>query len=176
MNFVRRSLTYCSMAFLWKKSETSATSEKIIRTFISEKLYFCASNLDRIIFSNVHRLPRKTSAISSSTSVTAPSIVVKFLTMKDRTSILNLASHARQIYSITKHLPLAMQINDVLSSKLKINSTKKEANQVENCRHRLQTLFQDRNQGGAGGGEAPLEKFFAPPWKNVLDIVWNYWT
>jgi len=138
-----------------KKNETSATSEKIIRTFISEKLYFCASNLDRIIFSNVHRLPRKTSAISSSTSVTAPSIVVKFLTMKDRTSILNLASHARQIYSITKHLPSAMQINDVLSSKLKINSTKKEANQVENCRHRLQTLFQDRNQGGAGGGEAP---------------------
>jgi len=41
------------------KNETSETSEKIIRTFISEKLHFSASNLDRIIFSNVHRLPRK---------------------------------------------------------------------------------------------------------------------
>jgi len=41
----------------------------------SEKLHFSASNLDRIIFSNVHRLPRKTSAITSS-SVTAPPIVV----------------------------------------------------------------------------------------------------
>ena len=91
-----------------EKSETSETSEKIIRTFISEKLRFSASNLDRIIFSNVHRLPRKTSAITSS-SVTAPPIVVKFVTMKDRNSILNLASHARQFEcSITKHLPLAM--------------------------------------------------------------------
>jgi len=91
-----------------EKSETSETSEKIIHTFISEKLHFSASNLDRIIFSNVHLLPRKTSANTSS-SVTAPPIVVKFVTMKDRNSILNLASHARQFEcSITKHLPLAM--------------------------------------------------------------------
>ena len=92
-------------------NEKSETSEKIIRTFISEKLHFSASNLDRIIFSNVHRLPHKTSAIASSTSVTAPPIVVNFLTIEDRNSILNLASHARQFKcSITKHLPLAMQI------------------------------------------------------------------
>jgi len=92
-----------------EKSETVETSEKIIRTFISEKLHFAASNLDRIKFSNAHRLPRKTSAIASSTSVIAPPIVVKFLT-KDRNSILNLAPHARQFKcSITKHLPLVMQ-------------------------------------------------------------------
>ena len=91
-------------------NEKSETSEKIIHTFISVKLHFSASNLDRIIFSNVHRLPRKTSAITSS-SVNAPPIVVKFVTMKDRNSIFNLASHARQFKgSITKHLPLAMQI------------------------------------------------------------------
>ena len=101
-----------------EKSETSETSEKIILTFISEKLHFSASNLDRIIFSNVHRLPRKNvhrlprkNAITSSSSVTAPPIVVKFVTMKDRNSNFNLASHARQFKcSITKHLPLAMQI------------------------------------------------------------------
>jgi len=34
-------------------NEKSETSEKIIRTFISEKLHFSASNLDRIIFLNV---------------------------------------------------------------------------------------------------------------------------
>jgi len=28
---------------------------------------------------------------------------------------------------------------------------------------------------GAQGGEAPCE-IFLPPWKNVLDIVQNYWT
>jgi len=95
-----------------EKSETSETSENIIRTFISEKLHFSAWNLGRIIFSNVHRLPRKTtSAITSSSSATAPPIVVKFVTMKDRNSIFNLASHVRQFEcSITKYLPLAMQI------------------------------------------------------------------
>jgi len=31
--------------------------------------------------------------------------------------------------------------------------------------------MQARNQEG----EAPL-KIFRLPWKNVLDIVWNYWT
>jgi len=94
-----------------EKNKTSENSEKIIRTFISEKLHFVSSNLNRIVFSNVHRLPRKTSAITSSSSVTAPPIVVKFVTMKDRNSIFNLASHARQFKcSITKHLPLAMQI------------------------------------------------------------------
>jgi len=92
-------------------NEKRVTSEKIIRRFISEKLHFSASNLDRIIFSNVHRLPPKTSAITSSSSVTAPPIVMKFVTMKDRNSIFNLASHARQFKcSRTKHLPLAMQI------------------------------------------------------------------
>jgi len=75
--------------------EKSETSEKIIRTFISDNLHFSASNLDRIIFSNVHRFPRKTSAIASSTAATTPHIV-KVLTMEDRNSILNLASHARQ--------------------------------------------------------------------------------
>ena len=109
-----------------EKSETSETSEKIILTFISEKLHFSASNLDRIIFSNVHRLPQKTSAIASSSSVTAPPIVVKFVTMKDRNSIFNLASHARQFKcSITKHLQC--RFNDVLSSKLQINFTSKES-------------------------------------------------
>jgi len=78
--------------------EKSETSEKIIRTFISEKLQISASNFDRIIFSNVHSLPRKTSAIASS-SVTAPPIIVKFPTMKDRNSILNLPFHARQFKS-----------------------------------------------------------------------------
>jgi len=33
---------------------------------------------------------------------------------------------------------------------------------------------QARDQG-AQGGRRPL-KFFSLPWKNVLDIVWNYWT
>jgi len=49
--------------------EKSGTSENIIRTFISEKLHFSASNLDRIIFSNVHRIPQNTSTIASSVSV-----------------------------------------------------------------------------------------------------------
>jgi len=62
-----------------EKSEISGTSEKILHTFIFEKLHFCTSNLDRIIFWNVHRLPRKTSAIASSSSATAPPIVVKSL-------------------------------------------------------------------------------------------------
>ena len=92
------------------KSENSETYENTIRAFTSEKLHFSASNLDRIIFSNVHSFPRKTSTIASSTYVTASPIVVKLLNMKDRNSILNLASHARQFKcSITKHLPLAMQ-------------------------------------------------------------------
>jgi len=38
-------------------------------------------------------LPLKTSPIASSTSATVPPIVVKFLNMKDRNSILKLASH-----------------------------------------------------------------------------------
>ena len=93
-----------------EKIETSETSEKIICTFISEQLHFSTSNLDRIIFSKVHRLPGKTCANASSTSAAAPCTVVKFLTMKDRNSILNLAFLARQFKrSITKHLPLSMQ-------------------------------------------------------------------
>jgi len=30
---------------------------------------------------------------------------------------------------------------------------------------------QTRNQGG----EAPLQNL-SPPWKNVLHIIWSYWT
>jgi len=124
--------------------EKSEISENIIRTFISEKLPFSTSNLDRIIFSSVHRLPRKPLlAIASSTSATAPPIVVKFLTMKHRNFILNVASHASQFKcSITKHLPLAMQIQrrTLLSTANKLKQTRK-ANPVENCRHRLQTLL-----------------------------------
>jgi len=78
-----------------EKSETSETSEKMIHTVISKKLHFSASNLNRIIFSNVHRLPLKTSTIASSTSATAPALIVKFLAMKDRSYILKLASHSR---------------------------------------------------------------------------------
>jgi len=63
--------------------ETSETSKKIVRSFISNKLRFFASNFSRIIFLNVHLLPGKASAIASTTSAVAPSIV-KFLTMNDR--------------------------------------------------------------------------------------------
>jgi len=55
--------------------------------------------------------------------------------MKDRNSILNLASHARQFKcSITKHLQLSTQTRTLL------NTANKEANPAELCRHRLQTL------------------------------------
>jgi len=93
------------------------------------KLHFSASNLDRIIFSNVHRLPRKSSATASSTSATASPIVVKCLTMKDRNSILNQASHARQFKNIALQSTFHWQcrLNDVLSSILQIHFTNKES-------------------------------------------------
>ena len=33
-----------------------------------------------------------------------------------------------------------------------------------------------RGQARSQGGRSPPKKFFAPPWKNVLNVVWNYWT
>jgi len=40
----------------------------------------------------------------------------------------------------------------------------------------MKRYMQARNQvGRRERGESPLENFL-PPWKNVLDIVWNYWT
>ena len=66
--------------------ETPEQSEDVVRSFLTTSLQFPESDLAKISFANVHRLPKHTSALqSSSTSYSQPpEIVVKFSKMKDR--------------------------------------------------------------------------------------------
>ena len=50
------------------------------------------------------------------------------------------------------------------------STTQKRQKLVTKLHHK-----QARNQGRREG-EAPLENFSPPPWRNVLDVVKNYWT
>jgi len=67
--------------------ETPEQSEDVVRSFLTTSLRFPESDLAKI--SNVHCLPKHTSAIqSSNTSYSQPpAIVVKFVKMKDRNMI-----------------------------------------------------------------------------------------
>ena len=92
--------------------ETPDQSENVIRSFLTNSLRCSESDLAKISFANVHRLPKHKSALqpSSPTSSQAPAIVVKFVKMKDKNMISKLAPRARQFRkNITKHLPRSMQ-------------------------------------------------------------------
>jgi len=92
--------------------ETLEQSEDVVHSFLTTSLRFPESDLAKISFANVHRLPKHTSALQScSTSYPQlPAIVVRFLKMKDRNMISKLAARARQFKkNITKHLPRSMQ-------------------------------------------------------------------
>nr|CAB3263741.1 mediator of RNA polymerase II transcription subunit 30-like [Phallusia mammillata] len=94
-------------------NESPDQTEHIVRTFLTDKLQYPHSDLTKIEFSNVHRLPRR----SSSTANTGPSdllksapIAVKFIKMSDKRKIHSLAGRARSYNAnITRHLPTSMQ-------------------------------------------------------------------
>jgi len=93
-------------------TENSDESESVVRSFLVKDLKFPQSEVDRMHFANVHRLPRRVDATHSSTDSThtSPPIVVKLCKMKDKFNILKLAPRARHFKcNITKHLPLSMQ-------------------------------------------------------------------
>ena len=116
MNGVQGDLTYCSMVFLWKKKvKLVRPPKRLYIHFRNIALFRVKSRPNHILESSSpsteNLCDEAFSAIASSTSATAPTIVVKFLTMKNRNSILNLAFHARQFKcSMTKDLPVVMHI------------------------------------------------------------------
>jgi len=93
--------------------ELQEHTEHLVRSFITNTLRFPPAEMEKMQFSNVHRLPKRVSAVESRNNdraKLAPSIVVKFSQMKDKTSILRLAPSARKFNAaITRHLHLAFQ-------------------------------------------------------------------
>ena len=51
-------------------TENSDESESVVRWFLVKDLKFAQSEVDRMHFANVHRLPRRVDATHSSTTVT----------------------------------------------------------------------------------------------------------
>jgi len=97
---------------LESSEETPEQTEHVISSFLTNSLRRSESDLAKILFANIHRLPKHKSALqpSSSLSSQAPAIVVKFVKMKDKHMILKLAPRARQFKkNITRHLPRSMQ-------------------------------------------------------------------
>jgi len=93
-------------------TENSDESESVVRSFLVKDLKFPQSEVERMHFANVHRLPRRVDATHSSTNSahTSPPIVVKLCKMKDKFNILKLDPRAREFKcNITKHLPLSIQ-------------------------------------------------------------------
>ena len=74
-------------------TENLDESEGVVRSFLVKDLKFPQSEVDRMHFANVHRLPRRVDATHSSTNSThtSPQIVVKLCKMKDKFTILKLA-------------------------------------------------------------------------------------
>ena len=66
-------------------NENSDESESVVRSFLVNDLKFPQSEIDRMHFANVHRLPRRVDATHSSTNSThsSPPIVVKHCKMKN---------------------------------------------------------------------------------------------
>ena len=94
-----------------KQQESMEESEQVVRTFLSKKLRFPLSKLDKVQFAHAHRLKRKPSTAEPASGPTksSPPIVVKFCKMADRNAVLALASQARQFdCGITNHLPVSM--------------------------------------------------------------------
>ena len=90
--------------------ETPEQSEDVVRSFLTT-LRFPESDLAKISFANVHRLPKRISALQSSSTSSShpPAIVVKFVRNKDR-NMVQLAASARHFKeNITKHLARSMQ-------------------------------------------------------------------
>jgi len=85
--------------------------EHLVRSFITNSLRFPPTEMAKMQFSNVHRLPKRVSSVESRNTNRAKlalPIVVKFSQMKDKSSILRLAPFARKFNAaITRHLPLA---------------------------------------------------------------------
>lgn len=95
-----------------QSQETAKETEVVVRSFLTETLRFPSSSLESIKFANIHRLPRRTSAIQSSSNEASkpPAIVIKFGTMRDKREIESLSASARSFgANITRHLPISMQ-------------------------------------------------------------------
>jgi len=98
--------------------------EHLVRSFITNALRFPPAEMEKMQFSNVHRLSKRVSSVESRNNdraKLAPPIVVKFSQMKDKNSILRLAPSARKFNAaITRHLPLAFhQQREALLEKAK---------------------------------------------------------
>lgn len=94
-------------------NESAEETENVFRAFVADTLRFPSSSLEKIKCANIHRLPRRnsTEATTSGQTKKPPPIVVKFVNMCDKRAISALASRARTFNaSITRHLPISMQI------------------------------------------------------------------
>jgi len=69
--------------------ENPDESEGVVRSFLVKDLKFLQSEVNRMHFANVHRLPRHVDAMRSSTNSTHtnPPIVVQLSKMKDKFTI-----------------------------------------------------------------------------------------
>jgi len=96
--------------------------------------------MEKMQFWNVHRLPKRVSAVESRNNDRAKLAppIVKFSQMKDKNSILRLALSARKFNAaITRHLPLAFQQQrKALLEKAKTVQSQEE-NTLDNSRFRI---------------------------------------
>ena len=94
-----------------KSKEVQEYTEHLVCSFLEILCSFHQLKRRKMPFSNVYGLPKRVSAVKLQNNDHAklvPPIVVKFLQMKDKNSILRLAPYARKFNAaITRHLPLA---------------------------------------------------------------------
>jgi len=93
--------------------ETTDQLKSTVRTFIVDKLRFSQDRMNEIQFCNIHRLPKRTSAIQSTpdvSSVRSSPIVIKLARITDKLTLVKFSQDARQHNAnVTRHLPLSMQ-------------------------------------------------------------------
>ena len=84
-------------------------------------------------------------------------------TTQHRRTTNNTSQHRCTANNISQHRRTA---NNISQHRRTVNNT---------SQHRRPNIMNRPVARGGAGGLGPLEKF-RPSWKNVLDIVWNYWT
>ena len=86
--------------------ETALQSQEVVTSFLQKELRMDTKFIDKLEIAHAHRLLRRT----RNSDKTPPPIVVKFLKMKQKQTILERSVDARKLnVGISQHLPVIMQ-------------------------------------------------------------------
>ena len=100
-----------------RPKETASQTAALVTKLLNENLSMDREFVNKIEIAHAHRLRKRSAGsnekvLDSNSNISSSPMVVKFVKINEKQTILHRAEDARKFnFSITQHLPLAMQHN-----------------------------------------------------------------